>query len=115
MSLTNKDLVTTILAATTAGLYYAQTQGIKLPLITGYRGGILALAIIGIAMCASSGSETPSIGSSNPFIVFASILGFVSLVLIVYGLVTGTKIAFTLLTICILVLWLTSTLRHLLT
>jgi EamA domain-containing membrane protein RarD len=109
VSLSWKDLVTSLLAALTFGLYYAMTKGIELPVITSYRIGIIFLAIIGIGMCAFSSASS---GSTSPFITLASILGVVSLVLIIYGLFTGTKVAFILLTITILLLWGISTLRH---
>lgn len=111
MSLTWKDLVTTVLAVMTAGLYYSMSKGITLPLIAGYRSAIIALGIIGIGMCALSGGNT---APSGPFIILASVGGIVALILIVYGLITGTKFAFILLTVTILVLWAGATLRHLL-
>lgn len=110
MELTWKDLLTTILAAGVVGLYYAVSKGIDLPLLSGYRSAILTLAIVGMAMCALSGGTN---GTTNLFITVASGLGIISLILIVYGLITGTKIAFALLTIVILALWATATLRHL--
>ena len=110
--LTWKDGVTTLLALLIVGLLYVQTTAaIQLPIIgSSYRLSIVALAIIGIAMCAFSGGTT----GTSPFITIASILGVVSLVLIIYGLITGTKIAFLALTAVILVLWVVATVNHLL-
>lgn len=113
MSLTWKDGVTTLLALLVAGLYFGRTtSGMTLPLISdGYRWAIVALAIIGIGMCSFSSPATTS--GTNMFIVLAGVLGVSALILIIYGLVTGAKIAFTLLTATILLLWLISTVRHL--
>lgn len=109
MGLTWKDIVTTIFAAMTFGLFYAMSKNMQLPLITGYRGAILVLGVFGIAMCALSGGAT----TTGPFITIASILGIASLIFIIYGLITGAEIAFTLLTISIIALWIISTFRHL--
>lgn len=106
MILSWKDIVTTFLAAGAAGLYFLTMDN-----ATGYRGGIVLLALMGIAMCAFSGGAT---NMSNPFIVVSSVLGVTALALIVYGLITGAKIAFILLTLTILALWAISTLRHML-
>ncbi|MBI3984748.1 MAG: hypothetical protein HY344_02285 [Candidatus Levybacteria bacterium] len=112
MSLTWKDLSTTLLALLTLGLYFAMTKGIDVPLISGYRAGILLLAFFGILMCASS----PGFSSGSSVLVMAAgVLGFLALILIIYGLVTGTELAFTLLTVTILVLWAISTFRHFIT
>jgi hypothetical protein len=111
MTLTGKDLVTTLLVMAAGGLYFAMAAGLKLPLISGYRGAILLLTIIGIAMCALSGGTTPATGA---WAIIAGTLGVVALVVIIYGLLTGAKIAFVLLTITIVVLWAVATVRHLL-
>lgn len=113
MSLTWKDGITTLLAFLVAGLYFARTtSGMQLSLISdGYRWAIIALAVIGIGMCSFSSPATTS--GTNMFIVLAGILGVSALILIIYGLVTGAKIAFTLLAMTILSLWLIATVRHL--
>lgn len=110
MGLSWKDAVTTLLASAVLGISYAMTKGIEMPIITNYRWGIAALGIIGIAMCAFSGGTT---GGTSSLIVIANVLGFIAFGLIVYGLISGTKIAFILLTITILTLWAIATFRHL--
>lgn len=112
MALTWKDFVTTILAAVVFGLYYAMTKGIAVPLIPGYRAAMIVLFIIGISMCAFSSASNASPG--NLFITTASILGAASLILIIYGLITGAKLAFTLIAAAILLLWIIATARHIL-
>ena len=115
MSLTGKDIVTTLLAVATFGLYYAMGRGIDLPVITGVRGAVLVMGAIGIMMCAMSGYTPTQTSGSNPFIVVASALGIASLFLIAYGLITGAKMALLLLTVAILALWVVSTFRHIIT
>lgn len=111
MALTWKDLVTTILAASIFGIYYAMTKGIDLPIISGYRSAILVLGVLGMIMCAMSGSGSLASGM-NFYAVVGSIFGVLSLILIVYGLITGAKIAFTILTFVIIGLWVFTTIHH---
>jgi hypothetical protein len=107
MALTWKDLITTLLAGGTVATYFAYVNSTG-----GYRIPVLILAIIGIAMCAFSGGVGTTTGGTNPYIVVASILGVAALILIVYGLITGAKIAFVLLAGTMLLLWIVATLRH---
>jgi hypothetical protein len=103
MTLTWKDLITTLLAGGAIGVYFLFTNNAG-----GYRIPILLLTFIGIAMCAlSEGTK-----GNKVYIGIASALGILALVLAVYGLVTGAKIAFILLVGTILLLWLISTIRH---
>jgi hypothetical protein len=109
MNLTIKDIWTTLLTAATIGTYYGVVNGLNMPFISGYRAGIIVLAIIGVAMCALSGRSTTAGGI---FVTLASILGAGALLLILYGLITGAKLAFVLLALDIIVLWIISTIRH---
>lgn len=108
MALTWKDAVTTILAASVFGIYYAQTKGIDLPLISNIRWATVALALLGIAMCALGAGTT----ETTQMVSFLSILGITSLILILASLITGSSMAFLLLTIVIGFMWLLSTARH---
>lgn len=111
MTLTWKDGATTLLVIGTCGLYYAMIQGINLPIISGYRGAIAVLAIVGIAMCAFGARPTSGAGM-NLFTGAASVLGVAALILIIYGLIAGTKLALTLLTATMVLLWIISTAHH---
>lgn len=111
MTLTGKDIITTILAVTTIALYYAVTKGINLPLISGYRMATLLLGIIGIAMCAF-GSGTGATAAHGMWAIVEGALGITALILIIAGLITGTKLTFILLTVTILGLWIMATIRH---
>ncbi len=110
MVLTWKDLVTTILAILVAAFTYLMVKGYEFPIITGYRSAILVLLGLGIGMCALS-SVGPGVG--GPWIILASALGVLSLVLIVAGLIMGTKLMFLAVAGTILALWLIATTRHL--
>lgn len=109
MALTWKDAATTLLAIGTALLAYAKYQGWQNWAIAP-RLGFLILGAIGIGMCAlSSPSGSPAIWTT-----VLSTLGVIALILIVLGLVTGSKLLFFGLAADILLLWLLATLRHLL-
>jgi EamA domain-containing membrane protein RarD len=101
-----------MLAALTFYLYYALSKGIPVPLVTGYRIATLVLAFVGIAMCAIGSG--PGITNGGTYSLVAGVLGGVSFVLILFGLVTGSKVAFLMLTITILLLWALATVRHIL-
>lgn len=113
MAITGKDFITTLLAAGTIILYYAMTKGTNIPFISGYRMAILLLGVIGIAMCAV-GSGTGITTAHGVWAILGSVLGISALILTIIGLITGAKLAFTLLTATVLGLWFMATLRHLL-
>jgi len=62
-------------------------------------------------MCALSGTNPPASGMWS---IGAGIIGATALVIVIYGLITGAKIALLLLTIAIIALWMIATLRHIL-
>lgn len=109
MSLTWKDLITTSLAGITIWFSYLVLIGYKFPIIVGYRWATLILLILGVGMCAFSSAS----GASGMFITIASGLGVLALILVVLGLIFGTKFLFISLLTVIIALWIVSTLRHL--
>lgn len=110
MTLTSKDLITTGLAVMVASFSYLMLTGYKFPLISSYRWAIGVLIFLGVLMCGLS-SNIPS--PSSPWLIGASILGFLAVGLAIFGFITGSKIAFISLTGVILVLWALATIRHL--
>jgi len=110
--LTIKDLVATLFAAATVGLYYAKDRAINLPLLNSNRASLIIVLILGLAVCAFSSTLNPN-SWSNPWIIFAAVLGGLALLVAVIGLVTGAKVWFTSLVVIVVVLWLITTVRHL--
>ncbi len=110
MALTWKDFVTTLLAALVVWFYWSVTKGAAIPFISGYRAGVIALLVIGMTMCAFS--TVSNAGQGNLFVMAAAVIGVCALIIVLYGLITGTKLAFELLTGTILLLWLIATVRH---
>ena len=111
MNLSWRDALTTILALCTGTLMWAKNHGWS-TWLTAPRLGVLTLGIIGIAMCASGSFNTQNGG---PWIASLSILGGISVLLIILGLITGWAWIFYTLGAAILVLWFFSTLRHAIT
>lgn len=109
MALSWKDAATTTLAAGAGLLAYAKYQNWQ-SWLTGPRLGVIVLGVIGIMMCALGAGEPMPSGS--PWSIGLSIMGGLALVLIIAGLITGSKLVFFALAADILVLWFLATLRH---
>jgi hypothetical protein len=89
----------------------AVTRSWGWPLLGSYRAGVAALGVIGWSMCILGGPRTTT-SFKGPFVVLASALGGLALVLVIVGSVTGTQGPFILLAVDIEVLWATTTLHH---
>jgi len=103
--------VTTLLVGAVALTYAAYTAGWAIPVIDDARGATLLVGAVGLTMCIVGGSESV-IASRDAFIVPASVLGGVALLLIIAGLITGWSLAVPLLAAVTLLLWTISTVRH---
>jgi len=115
MGLSWRDSVTTVLAGAVAlvGLAVAGSWG--WPMLGSPRTGCLAVLILGIGMCAASqpaGTDQPGRRDHGPAVAVLSILGVVSLVLAVAGLISGSDLAFASLVTVTLAMWLLATVRH---
>ncbi len=108
MGLTWKDALSTVLAGGIIALLYAKVQGWTTWLTTP-RVGVLALGVLGIAMCASGSSN---VQKGGPAVMLLSVLGGLTLVLILLGLITGSVLYFYALAGTMLALWVLSTVRH---
>jgi hypothetical protein len=111
MRLTWRDGVATVLAGLVVAVALAVTRSWDWPLLGPYRAGVAALGAIGWSMCILGGPRTAS-SFKGPFVVFASALGGLALLLVIVGLVTGTQGPFIWLAVDIEVLWATTTLHH---
>lgn len=111
MRLTRRDGVATVMAGLVAAVALAVTRSWDWPMLGSYRAGVAALGVIGWSMCIVGSSRT-TYSFKGPFVVFASALGGLALLLVIVGLVTGTETPFLLLAVVIEILWLATTLRH---
>jgi hypothetical protein len=117
MKLTWRDGVTTALAVLVGAVAVAVVQDLDWPLLGSTRSAIVTMGILGYAMCMigirgsamTSGKDL----ARGPFMIAASVLGAIALVLAIVGLVVGTETMAVLLAVDLLVLWMVATLRHL--
>jgi hypothetical protein len=111
MRLTWRDGVETVMAGLVVAVALAVTRSWDWPMLGSYRAGVGVLGVIGWSMCILGSSRTKS-SFKDPFVVFASALGGLALVLVIVGLVTGTETPFLLLAVVIEILWTATTFRH---
>jgi hypothetical protein len=100
------------LAGLTLVVVLAVTQEWGWPLLGSTRAGIAVLFVVGMAMCMTGGSTMKEPSARGPFLATASVLGVAALVLVVVGLIAKSELALVLLAIDIGLLWIVSTLRH---
>jgi hypothetical protein len=112
MRLTWRDGAATVLAALTVMVTLALTQAWSWPLLGSYQAGVVALTIIGVAMCTAGamGTETPSV--TQPFAAIVSVLGVAALGLIIFGLIAATQAPFVALAVVLLAIWFVTTVHH---
>lgn len=75
-----------------------------------YRAGVVVLGVLGVAMCIVGSSVTKET-FGGPFVALARRWAG-SFVLLVVGLITGTRTPFVALALVIEVLWVAATIRH---
>ena len=90
MRLTRRDGVATVMAGLVAAVALAVTRSWDWPMLGSYRAGVAALGVIGWSMCIVGSSRT-TFSFKGPFVVFASALGGLALLLVIVGLVTGQR------------------------
>jgi hypothetical protein len=114
MKISFKDATATVLAALAALVALAVINDWGWPLLSGYRAGTIALGVIGFGMC-TVGSDYSTVHGPDPFVVVAGLLGVAALGLAIAGLIWATGALFVWLAVTILLLWLVTTVRHVLT
>jgi hypothetical protein len=116
MKLTYRDAITTVLASLVVAVTLAVTQGWAWPLLGNPRAGIVAVAILGIAMC-SIGTRSEDMATMEAFVhhpgmIVASALGAVALLLLIAGLIVGTETMLIPISGLLVLLWAVATIRH---
>lgn len=106
--ITWKDAATTILMGGVAVITYAKMKGWEWPLFSSWRISTLIIFLLGIGMCAVGTAAV----DKGAWSMTAGILGGLSLVLLLIGLVTDSSLVFYLLAADILLLWASTTVRH---
>ena len=116
MKLSYKDAITTVLAALVVAVMLAVTEGWAWPMLGSTRAGIVAVGILGVAMC-SIGTRSEDMATRNAFVnhpgmIVGSALGAVALVLLIAGLIAGSEALLVALASVLLLLWAVATIRH---
>jgi len=116
MKMTYRDAITTVLAAMVVAITLAVTQGWAWPMLGSTRAGIVAVGILGVAMC-SVGTRSEDMATKDAFVhhpgmIVGSTLGAVALVLLIAGLIAGTEALLIVLAGDLVLLWAVATIRH---
>jgi hypothetical protein len=83
----------TVLVVIALGIAVAAAMRADLPLVGTGVGGLIAVAVIGMAGCAVAGiSQAPAAGWTSPAIVAGSVLGIVALVVVAAGVFGWTGV-----------------------
>lgn len=116
MKVTYRDAITTVLAALVVAVTLAVTEGWAWPMLGSTRAGIVAVGILGVAMC-SIGTRSEDMATRDAFVhhpgmIVGSVLGTVALVLLIAGLIAGTEALLIILAADLVLLWAVATIRH---
>jgi len=116
MKLTYRDAITTALTTLVVAVTLAVIQGWDWPMLGSPRAGIIAVGILGVAMC-SIGTRSEDMATKNAFVhhpgmIVGSALGAVTLVLLIAGLISGTETLLIGITAVMVLLWAVATIRH---
>jgi hypothetical protein len=116
MTLHYKDFFTTVLAIGSVLITYAFATGVKLPVMNGsYRGWASILLVTGLLMCALGSSyamNEPGAWTTS-WATFTLCLVAIATLSALLVIITGNKVLFWIESGSILILWLTTTVRHL--
>jgi hypothetical protein len=108
-----KDVWATLITAIGLTLALSVTQGWSWPFLSNARSGIIALGVIGLAVCGTSGWAASTFSMKDPFMFVAIVTGIVLLVAGVIGLFANTLPYLVVMMGATALLWLIATTRHL--
>ncbi|TMD14761.1 MAG: hypothetical protein E6I96_08670 [Chloroflexi bacterium] len=108
-----RDVWATILTAVGLTLALSVTQGWTWPLLGDARAGIIALGVVGLAVCGSSGWAAIGFSAKDPLMITAIFAGVVLLVAGVIGLFANTMPYLVVMMVATAAIWLVATTRHL--
>lgn len=108
-----KDVWATLITATGLTLALSVTQGWNWPFLSSPRAGIVALGVVGLAVCGTSGWAASEFSMRDPFMLVAIVTGIVLLGAGVIGLFANTLPYLVVMMGATGLLWLIATIRHL--
>jgi hypothetical protein len=108
-----KDVWATLITAVGLTLALSVTQGWNWPFLASPRAGIMALGVVGLAVCGTNGWAASEFRMKDPFIFVAIVTGIVLLVAGVIGLFVNTLPYLVVMMVATVLLWIIATTRHL--
>jgi len=109
MPLTRRDLISTVLIALVVLVYFSNSYGWSVPLLSSNRWAAVAILALGLVTCALG---RPAEDGSSTTVVVLSLLGGAALLLFALAMWTEAQWALALLALDTVVLWAGATLRH---
>jgi len=107
-----REAAATVVTIVGLTLALSVTQGWNWPFLGDARAGIIALGVVGFAVCGTSGWAATGFSMKDPFILTAIAAGIVLLVVGVIGLFANTMPYLVVMMAATVVIWLVSTARH---
>jgi hypothetical protein len=108
-----KDVWATLITAVGLTLALSITQGWNWPLLSDARAGIIALGVVGLAVCGSSGWAASGLSVKDPFMILAIAAGITLLAVGLVGVFVNTMPYLIVMMGVTTLLWLLATARHL--
>jgi hypothetical protein len=108
-----RDVWATLVTAAGLTLALSVTQGWNWPFLGDVRAGIIALGIVGLVVCGSSGWAAAGTSMKDPFILTATVAGIVLLAAGVVGMFANTMPYLVVMMTATGAIWLVATARHL--
>jgi|SRR5450759_1075147 hypothetical protein len=108
-----KDVWATLITAIGLTLALSVVQGWNWPFLPNARSGIIALGVVGLAVCGTSGWAASAFSVKDPFMIVAIVTGMVLLVAGVIGVFVNTLPYLVVMMGATALLWLIATTRHL--
>jgi hypothetical protein len=108
-----KDVRATLITAIGLTLALSVVQGWNWPFLSSVRSGIIALGVVGLAVCGTSGWAASGFSMKDPFMIVAIVTGIVLLGAGAIGLFVNTLPYLIVMMGATAVLWLIATTRHL--
>jgi len=111
MSLTWRDLVTTVITGGAVVIAIAAIKEWNVPFIGNPRWAALILIAFGIALCII-GNGSSQADMANPYVMLMAVLGGGVILLAVLGLIVGAAMYVGVTAALLVLMWLVSTVRH---
>ena len=110
MNLGWKDLIGTIGTGIVAMIGYLNYKGLNITLISNNRWASAIMLVIGLVTCALSGRVDN--GLTGTYMSIMGAMGFITMLLGILGIITGNRSVVLAMVLAIILLWIITTLKH---